>query len=1006
MEPSNVVSRDRTARLTDGVLILLMLAATFALGCQELYDSDIWWHLRTGQWIWEHRQVPRLDPFTFSSADRLWIDLHWLFEILLAKAFAADGTRGMILMAAGTCATVLWVALSARDRRGPAWLAVACWMPALIVMSSRFAPRPELISLLGIAVYLAVLQRSDSTPTLAWVLPFVQVIWVNAHGLFVLGPLILGAYVIDNLTKRTRDRRWWGHLCGAAVAVGLACLANPYGLSGALFPLELFPKITAWGGSYKSEIIEFMDLREFVRKQTVSIAAGNLYNRAECFLLWVLPLSMILPAVWRTSGATRARATGFILAFGLGVILIFSAAIGLPGQGTPVWIVRFGRLAPLGLAAIGIIGGAVLVRSSTRSAILATLGGLATASWVIWLRAYLFGAEPGPSAWLGVPGPGSTTLAWTTALLGIATVILTLRDGGRLFRMILAVAFGYLGLQAIRNANLFGLVGGFVLSANLGEWASQIVAEYPASRPRRVITLGARVLVAGLLLLLILATVSGGVFHATGERRGFGMFASPIAYAHDAARFAGQPGMPEHALVFSLRQAGVYLFHNGPERKVFMDGRLEVPTRATFETYLEVGRLLNTGRPGWDTALRRLGDPLILMDYEANSGAAATLLADPDWRCVFSDPVAAVFLPTRLHALESPYPSIDFVSRHFSDPAWQASLPLPLGLAEGRSLLDLGKAIPHRLGSRRSQRLALSLLACDRFRQSIALDLKAAEPWALLGDACANLALDPAAKLPGPDEPWDPARGLLPSQSAFCYRQALARDPGQIHSLFALYRSFDGRGMNDARAAVAVMMRRAWTEAVGAYLSQDAMLDPDPDRDPIRHPGESEQKPVNPLDSTALDTDGLSRLVLERLRQGKPESATQTLVEADRRGVIPDWSTADRIATSLLLLGRPAEARQVWEKATDPPSVAERSNRIASAAMASMDFSAAAEAYHAALRHNPEMGEAWFGLALLHTQRGDAKEALKACREGLRRPITPAQRTFLHMIETLIESKP
>ena len=46
----------------------------------------------------------------------------------------------MILMAAGLCAAVLLVALTARDRRGPAWVAVACWLPALVVMSATVRP--------------------------------------------------------------------------------------------------------------------------------------------------------------------------------------------------------------------------------------------------------------------------------------------------------------------------------------------------------------------------------------------------------------------------------------------------------------------------------------------------------------------------------------------------------------------------------------------------------------------------------------------------------------------------------------------------------------------------------------------------------------------------------------------------------------------------------------------------------------------------------------------------
>ena len=111
-----------------------------------------------------------------------------------------------------------------------------------------------------------------------------------------------------------------------------------------------------------------MDLKEFVRKQSVPVAASNLYNRAECFLLWVLPLSAIVPAVWRTDGARRGHGKGFVAAFALGVGLILLAAIGLPARRTPWWIVELGRLAPLGLVAMGVEGAAV------RGAVVGSIG--------------------------------------------------------------------------------------------------------------------------------------------------------------------------------------------------------------------------------------------------------------------------------------------------------------------------------------------------------------------------------------------------------------------------------------------------------------------------------------------------------------------------------------------------------------------------------------------------------------------------------------------------------
>ncbi len=467
MEPlPNPAPVDRARRLADVALLSLMVAAAFALGCQKLYDADVWWHLRAGQWIWANHRAPALDPFTFASADRPWIDLHWLFQVILAAVFAIGGVPGMILMTAVAYAGVFLIAWTARDRRWPSWIVAACWLPALVVMSNRADPRPEILTLLAMAAYLAVLSRTDRRPELAWILPVIQVLWVNVHGLFVLGPIILGTYLIDRLAGwRDRDattglqgplrrRRGWGQHAGAAVLVGLACLVNPYGLRGALLPLELFPKITAWGGSYKSYIAEIADLRGYVQRD-VPTTAGNLYFRGECWLLWAVPLSFLGPAVWRSGRSTRPRseaarpaeAIASLGGFGLAVGLLGACVLGFPGLGTPGWLVRLGRLAPIGLVALGIAGAVHQGKSSARAAWLPALGGLAAAAWVVWLRAYLLGPEPGPAAWLGVPGPGSMALSGLTMLLGLAVAALTLRAGGRLFWMGLAAAFSYLALQ-------------------------------------------------------------------------------------------------------------------------------------------------------------------------------------------------------------------------------------------------------------------------------------------------------------------------------------------------------------------------------------------------------------------------------------------------------------------------------------------------------------------------------------------------------------------------------
>ena len=973
MEPAKCTSPGHARRLADGALLLLAVGAAFSLGCRELFDADVWWHVRAGQWIWSHRNVPTLDPFTFASASRPWIDLHWLFQVALAAAYWAGGVRGIILMTSAVCAMVLLVALTARDQRWPSWVVAACWLPALVVMSVRFDPRPEVFSLLAVATYLAVLLRTDETPVLAWILPIVQVLWVNTQALFVLGPIILVSYLADRLVLSLRrpwsGRRWWLHVGGAAAAVGIACLANPYGLRGTLFPLELFRKITAWGGPYKSSIAEVFDLRTFVEKEGVEAIGGNLYFRAEYFLLLALPLSFIVPAVWRAGRAasrpegtrpTPARAMAWLGVLWLSAGLILVGALGLPARGTPDWLVRLGRLTPVGLVQLGAFGALILVGLGRRGALLAVLGGVAAAGWVTWLRAHLFGPEPGPSAWLG--GPGSPVLLWGIAVVGGMVAVLTLRAGGRLFRLLLGAVFVYLALQAIRNIGFFGLVAGFVMAWNLGEWAAELAADVPADRLWGSAGLAVRVALAGLIGVWLPAIVSDRFFRAAGESWRFGLREAPLAYAHEAAQLAGRPGLPDRALVFDLRQAGVYVFHNAPARKLFMDGRLEVPSRSTFETYLQVGRLLNEGQPGWAEPLNQMGDPLILLGHKDYVGAEATLLTDSDWRCIDYDAVASIFVRGHRQELDTRFPSVDFAARHFRvrDSAWQAVPPQPRGIGEAQALINLGSVLGRRPGSTWSLRFALMLLAGDRLRQAMDSDPTEADPWTLLGRCYENMVPDPSAAPLGPDEPWDPARGLLPAQAHFCERRALELDPrSHAHPEHAMTA---GNG-----------------DPTGSWTGD----------------GDEPLPLWEGREELARAIDGL-------LNRGRPEAAARLFAAARDRQVIPGWTACNRVAVALLQLGRPVEAGRAWEYAVDPPSPALRLARIAAAALAAQDYPAAAAGYRSALGHDSRCGEAWFGLALLHTQTGEAPAALAAGREGLRRPLTPAQTAFLQGIESLV----
>jgi hypothetical protein len=146
---------------------------------------------------------------------------------------------------------------------------VVAWLPAAVLLSGRLCERPELFSLVFLAGFLAILGRAPERPNLLWLLPAIQVLWVNSHGFFVFGPLVVGAYVAELLYYRLRPgsvtvkRPSTRTLAMASGATLVACMLNPYGIDAVTLPLEQFHKVGD-AGLYRANIAELKSIGDFI----------------------------------------------------------------------------------------------------------------------------------------------------------------------------------------------------------------------------------------------------------------------------------------------------------------------------------------------------------------------------------------------------------------------------------------------------------------------------------------------------------------------------------------------------------------------------------------------------------------------------------------------------------------------------------------------------------------------------------------------------------------------
>jgi len=199
-----------------------------------LGDGDTGWHIRTGQYILEHHQVPTRDLFSFSRPGAPWFAWEWLTDVVYAVCFHMAGLKAIVLLAGVMIALFATVVLRYTLWRGANALAAAVTtLLAVGASSMHFLARPHLFTLvlLPICMWLLEADRRRNTPWL-WALLPITALWTNLHGGFVIFLACLGLLLLTcaieaafGLPRWQQIRRYSLLLMGCS----LASLLNPYG---------------------------------------------------------------------------------------------------------------------------------------------------------------------------------------------------------------------------------------------------------------------------------------------------------------------------------------------------------------------------------------------------------------------------------------------------------------------------------------------------------------------------------------------------------------------------------------------------------------------------------------------------------------------------------------------------------------------------------------------------------------------------------------------------------
>ena len=236
----------------EGLAVVVLFILLFIMAVRVPLDTDVWWHLRSGEYLLDDRSILREDIFSHTFNGKEWINHSWGSQVILALAYrltggdndiSGSGTIGLALYTAilGTAGMGFVYRMCAGNAYSRAFVMVFGAATAAVFWSAR----PQMVSFLlsTIALYLLYLFKREKRDYL-WLMPVLMVVWVNLHAGYIIAFIFLLGFMAGEVVGailNPADSIGWRGLRKVFIVTVVSVLAlsiNPFGPRMILYPFE------------------------------------------------------------------------------------------------------------------------------------------------------------------------------------------------------------------------------------------------------------------------------------------------------------------------------------------------------------------------------------------------------------------------------------------------------------------------------------------------------------------------------------------------------------------------------------------------------------------------------------------------------------------------------------------------------------------------------------------------------------------------------------------------
>ena len=149
-----------TLKIAKLTLLALLFTLVFGLFSVEIKDPDFWWHLKTGEYIYQSGALPVTDPFAYTSLQKdplnpeskrigFILTQYWLAQVVFYRIYDFFGLEGIIFLRASLLTLLIFLIFRGIRREGfGIYSSVIFLVPVVMIFRTFTGERPQLFSFL------------------------------------------------------------------------------------------------------------------------------------------------------------------------------------------------------------------------------------------------------------------------------------------------------------------------------------------------------------------------------------------------------------------------------------------------------------------------------------------------------------------------------------------------------------------------------------------------------------------------------------------------------------------------------------------------------------------------------------------------------------------------------------------------------------------------------------------------------------------------------------------